>query len=72
MTLVDCIGQTTDRISGMGNNPYEPPRDYKERHPDPQTDWGGFLFVSIMLFIIIWYRPLIDFFTAMFQRLLYN
>ena len=72
MTLVDCIGRTTDRGSSMSNNPYRPPRDYKEHHPDPKTDWGGFLFVSIVLFIIIWCRPLIDFFTSMFRRLLYN
>ena len=56
----------------MGNNPYRPPRDYKEQTPDPETDWGGFLFVSLILFVIVLYRPLIDFFTAMFQRLLYN
>tara|TARA_R110000787_G_scaffold224418_1_gene332573 strand:- start:101 stop:271 length:171 start_codon:yes stop_codon:yes gene_type:complete len=56
----------------MANNPYEPPRDYKEHPPDPETDWGGFFFVSLILFVIICYRPLFDFFTAMFKRLLYN
>jgi len=72
MTLVDCIGLTIGRVSYMSHNPYKPPRDYREHYPDPETDWGGFLLVSIVLFIILWHRPLIDFFTIMFRRLLYN
>ena len=72
MTLVDCIGRTTDKVTSMANNPYEAPRNHKEHPPDPETDWGGFFFVSLILFVIICYRPLFDFFTAMFKRLLYN
>ena len=59
-------------------NPYQPPRTNPKRDYDrwletinrrEETDWGGFIFVVVILAIIFFQPFLIDFFIEIFKKL---
>ena len=59
-------------------NPYDPPKTDSKREYDlwlesikqqEETDWGGFIFVVVILFILFFQPVLIKFFTEIFRNL---
>ncbi len=59
-------------------NPYQPPKTDSKRDYDrwletirgqDETDWGGFIFVVVILFIFFFHPILVDFFIEMFKKL---
>ena len=59
-------------------NPYQPPETDSKREYDrwletineqDETDWAGFFFVLVMLFIFFFHPLLVDFFIEIFKKL---
>ena len=59
-------------------NPYQPPKNDSRRECDrwfetvnrrDETDWAGFIFVLVILFIFFFQPVLIDFFIEIFKKL---
>ena len=59
-------------------NPYQPPKTDSKRDYDrwletirgqDETDWGGFIFVVVILFIFFFHPILVDFFIEIFKKL---
>ena len=59
-------------------NPYQPPKNDSRREYDrwletanrrDETDWAGFIFVLVILFIFFFQPVLIDFFIEIFKKL---
>lgn len=59
-------------------NPYDPPTtDYKREYDrwlesinnQQETDWAGFIFVIVILFIIFFQPLLINFFIEIFRKI---
>ena len=60
------------------NNPYRPPKTNPKRDYDrwletvnrrEETDWGGFIFVVVILALIFFQPLLINFFVEIFKKL---
>ena len=60
------------------NNPYEPPKTDPKREYDrwlesmkkqEETDWGGFIFVIVILSIFLFQPLLTDLFVEIFRKL---
>lgn len=68
----------TKSLKEETRNPYDPPKTDSKREYDKwletinsqqETDWAGFVFVVVILFIILFQPVLIKFFSEIFKKL---
>jgi len=52
----------------MTHNPYQPPSPEDRDQHVPETDWSGLMFVIVVLSVIFFREPLVNFFAYIFRN----